>query len=105
MRSKRALLTRGLERVRIRALGRSRLTGLLRVAGQVIGYGLSRLGHESRVEDFEVRLWEMLDYQTAQGYVRPEQMGLFRVVASVASIFDALEAAPAPKTPSDSERF
>ncbi len=50
-------------------------------------------------------LLTMLEFQTAQGYVRPEQMGLFRVVTSVGSIFDALEAAPAPKIPGDSERF
>jgi uncharacterized protein (TIGR00730 family) len=50
-------------------------------------------------------LLTMLEFQTAAGYVRPEQMGLFRVVAHVGSIFDALAAAPAPKTPSDSKRF
>ncbi len=50
-------------------------------------------------------LLRMLEYQTAAGYVRPEQMGLFRVVERIESIFDALEASPAPKTLGDSERF
>jgi uncharacterized protein (TIGR00730 family) len=50
-------------------------------------------------------LLTMLEFQTAAGYIRPEQMGLFRVVQQIESIFDALKAAPAPKTPCDSERF
>ena len=50
-------------------------------------------------------LLTMLEFQAAAGYIRPEQMGLFRVVQHIESIFDALKAAPAPKTPSDSERF
>ena len=47
----------------------------------------------------------MLEFQTAAGYVRPEQMGLFRVVEHIDAIFDALAASPAPKMPGDSERF
>ncbi len=50
-------------------------------------------------------LLAMLEYQTTARYVRPEQMGLFRVVERVESIFDALAASPAPKTPGDSKRF
>ncbi len=50
-------------------------------------------------------LLAMLELQSAAGYIRPAQMGLFRVVASVEAVFDALAEAPAPKIPSDSERL
>lgn len=43
--------------------------------------------------------------QTAAGYVRAEQMDLFRVVEHIDSIFDALAVSPAPKTPGASDRF
>ena len=50
-------------------------------------------------------LLTMLDFQTAAHYIRPEQRDLFQIVESIDAIFDALAAAPAPKMPSDSERF
>ncbi len=50
-------------------------------------------------------LLAMLEFQTAEGYVRPGQMGLFQVAMQIESIFGALAASPTPKTPGDSERF
>ena len=46
------------------------------------------------LEGFWDPLLDLIDHQTEAGYVRPQHRGLFRVVNTVASVFDAIAEAP-----------
>ena len=48
-------------------------------------------------------LLKMLEHQIEAGYLRPRHARLFHVVERIEAVFDALEAAPAPVLPTDSE--
>jgi hypothetical protein len=48
-------------------------------------------------------LLKMFEHQIEAGYLRPRHSRLFHVVERIESVFDALEAAPAPVLPADSE--
>ena len=48
-------------------------------------------------------LLKLLEHQIETGYLRPQHSRLFHVVERIESVFDALEAAPAPVLPADSE--
>ena len=50
-------------------------------------------------------LLALLAHQLEAGYIRPRHAGLYRVVEGIGSIFDALDAAPPPSHPADSERM
>jgi uncharacterized protein (TIGR00730 family) len=50
-------------------------------------------------------LLELFAHQLEAGYIRPQHARLFRVVARIESVFDALEAAPAPTVAADSQRI
>ena len=50
-------------------------------------------------------LLALLAHQLEAGYIRPQHAGLYRVVESIESIFDALDAAPPPSRPADSARM
>ena len=56
-------------------------------------------------EGFWDPLLELFAHQLEAGYIRPRHARLFRVVERVESVFDALQAAPAPTVPADSERM
>lgn len=55
------------------------------------------------VDGFWDPLLALLAHQLEAGYIRPRHAGLYRVVESIESIFDALDAAPPPSRPADSE--
>jgi uncharacterized protein (TIGR00730 family) len=55
------------------------------------------------LEGFWDPLLNMVEHQIETGYLRPQHTRLFRVVERIESVFDALEAAPAPALPADSE--
>ncbi len=57
------------------------------------------------VDGFWDPLLALLAHQLAAGYIRPRHAGLYRVVERVESVFDALDAAPPPRRPADSERM
>jgi uncharacterized protein (TIGR00730 family) len=50
-------------------------------------------------------LLALLAHQLETGYMRPRHAGLYRVVERIESVFDALDAAPPPSHPADSERM
>ncbi len=50
-------------------------------------------------------LLALLAHQLEAGYIRPQHAGLYRVVARIESVFDAIEAAPPPRRPPDSARM
>ncbi len=55
------------------------------------------------VDGFWDPLLALLAHQLEAGYIRPRHAGLYRVVEGIESIFDALDAAPPPSHPADSE--
>ena len=57
------------------------------------------------VDGFWDPLLALLAHQLAAGYIRPRHAGLYRVVERVESVFDALDAAPPPRRPANSERM
>ncbi len=69
------------------------------LAMKVVGVVLVNL------EGYWTPLLNLLDYQTAAGYLRPRERGIFRVVEEVAAVFDAMADAPTPRLSSDSDRM
>ena len=57
------------------------------------------------LEGFWDPLLDLIDHQTEAGYVRPQHLGLFRVVNTVDSVFDAIAEAPATDQASVVERM
>jgi uncharacterized protein (TIGR00730 family) len=57
------------------------------------------------VDGFWDPLLALLAHQLEAGYIRPQHAGLYRVVEAIESIFEALDAAPPPSRPADSERM
>ena len=50
-------------------------------------------------------LLALLARQAEAGFIRPQHTGLYRVVARIESVFEALEAAPPARIPGDSARM
>ena len=57
------------------------------------------------VDGFWDPLLALLAHQLEAGYIRPRHAGLYRVVERIEAVFDAIEAAPPPRRPADSERM
>jgi uncharacterized protein (TIGR00730 family) len=57
------------------------------------------------VDGFWDPLLALLAHQLEAGYIRPRHAGLYRVVESIESVFDAIEAPPSPRHPPDSARM
>ncbi len=57
------------------------------------------------LEGYWTPLLKLLDHQTAAGYLRPRERGIFRVVEEVAAVFDAMADAPTPRLSADSDRL
>ncbi len=57
------------------------------------------------VDGFWNPLLALLAHQLEAGYIRPRHAALYSVVESIESVFDTLDAAPAPSHPADSERM
>ena len=57
------------------------------------------------LEGFWTPLLKLIDHQTAAGYLRARDSGLFSVVDEVAAVFDAITGAPAPRLAPDSDRL
>ena len=57
------------------------------------------------LEGFWGPLLDLIDHQAEAGYVRPQHRGLFRVVNTVESVFDAIAEAPATHQASVVERM
>ncbi len=57
------------------------------------------------VEGFWDPLLALLAHQLEAGYIRPRHAALYRVAEDIESVFDALDAAPPPSHPADSERM
>lgn len=59
----------------------------------------------ANLEGYWDPLLVLLSQQAEAGFVRPQHTRLYRVVARIESIFEALAASPAPRTPAESDRF
>jgi len=53
------------------------------------------------VDGFWDPLLALLAHQLEAGYIRPRHAGLYRVVETIESVFDAIEATPSPRHPPD----
>ncbi len=57
------------------------------------------------LEGYWTPLLKLLDHQSAAGYLRPRDRGIFRAVENVTAVFDAIAEAPTPRLSSDSDRL